>query len=69
MAEDKRRFDVRTIERRLREGIVSREDYQQHLDDLPDVADKAEPMESEFVEGVLADDEEQPPQDDGEDVE
>ncbi len=36
------RFDKRLVERNLRGGIVSREDYEQHLASLPDVAEKAE---------------------------
>ena len=56
MPKKDRTFDVRTIESFVREGKVSREDYAKHLESLPDVADKAAPMESTFVEGVLDDD-------------
>lgn len=55
MPEFDRKFDVRTISRFVREGIVDRKDYEAHLEQLPDVADKAAPMESEFVAGVLDD--------------
>lgn len=59
MASEERKFDVRTIERYLREGVVSRDEYEEHLEELPDVSDKAEDVEAEFVEGVL-DEEEEP---------
>ncbi len=58
MATTDRRFDVRTLERYLREGTITEEQYEAHLQELPDVADKAEPLESEFEEDVLDDDEE-----------
>ncbi len=54
-----RNYDVRTIERYLREGVIDRDEYQEHLDDLPDVADKAKEVEAEFVEGVLDDEEDE----------
>lgn len=59
MVKENRKFDVRTIERDVREGNVSREEYQEHLDNLPDVADKAQKIESEFVEGVLEEEDEE----------
>ncbi len=58
MATESRKFDVRTLERYLREETISREEYQQYLENLPDVSDKAEKMEAEFVEGVLNEQEE-----------
>ncbi len=36
------RFDKRILERNLRGGILSREAYEAHLAELPDVAEKAE---------------------------
>lgn len=59
MVKESRKFDVRTIERDVREGNVSRKEFQDYLESLPDVADKAEKIESEFVEGVLEDDDEE----------
>ncbi len=53
--DDDREFDIRTIERRIDQDEVDREDYEAHLDDLPDVSDNAEPIEAEFEEGVLDD--------------
>jgi hypothetical protein len=43
--EDPRFWDVRTIDRRIRRGQVGRKDYEKHLKSLPDVADKAAPIE------------------------
>ena len=59
MAKEESKFDIRTIERFVRDGIVSRDEYEEHLESLPDVSDKAVKMESEFVEGVLEDDDEE----------
>ena len=59
MAKAEQNFDIRTIERFVRDGIVSRDEYEEHLENLPDVSDKAVKMESQFVEGVLEDDEEE----------
>jgi hypothetical protein len=55
--EDLRFWDVRTVDRRVRRGLVTRKDYEKHLKSLPDVADKAQPIE-------LA--EEEQPEDQGE---
>ena len=52
--EDLRFWDVRTIERRIRRGLVGRKDYDKHLKSLPDVADKAAPIE--LADGESADD-------------
>ncbi len=43
--EDLRFWDVRTIERRIRRGLIPRKDYDKHLKSLPDIADKAAPLE------------------------
>jgi hypothetical protein len=43
--EDPRFWDVRTIDRRIRRGLVGRKDYEKHVKGLPDVADKAQPIE------------------------
>ena len=43
--EDLRFWDVRTIERRIRRGQLPRKDFEKHLKGLPDVADKAAPIE------------------------
>ena len=43
--EDPRFWDVRTMDRRIRRGLLTRKDYDKHLKSLPDVADKAQPIE------------------------
>ncbi len=56
MDRESRKFDIRTLPRFVRDGIVDRDKYEEHLEALPDVADKAAPMEAEFEAGVLDDD-------------
>jgi hypothetical protein len=48
--EDPRFWDVRTIERRIRQGMLSRKDYEKHLKSLPDVADKAQPFDLDALD-------------------
>ena len=55
--DDERKFDIRTIDRRLDDGEVSQDEYDEYLDDLPDVSDNAVEFEAEFEEDVLEDDE------------
>ena len=43
--EDPRFWDVRTIDRRVRRGLLNRKDYDKYLKSLPDVADKAQPID------------------------
>ena len=38
---DARRFDVRTQERNIRQGTLSRKEVREYLDSLPDVAGKS----------------------------
>ncbi len=38
--DERKKFDVRTIERNIREGLVSRKEYEQYLKKLRDVSDK-----------------------------
>lgn len=45
MSRESRKFDTRTMERFLRDGRISEEEYQKHLDALPDVSEKAVPVE------------------------
>jgi hypothetical protein len=55
--EDPRFWDVRTIERRIRRGQLPRKDYEKHLKGLPDVAEKAAPIElTDEEESSLGDD-------------
>jgi hypothetical protein len=41
-----RHQDKRTIERHLRAGAVDEKNWEKHLKSLPDVADKAAPVDS-----------------------
>ena len=55
-AKAQRLFDVRTIERNIKKGLVTRKDYEKHLKALADSAEKVAPPE------------EHPDDDDGYDV-
>lgn len=57
MSTDERKYDVRTLERNLERGLISREDYDKYLASLADVADKATKIEAKFEEGVLDEEE------------
>ena len=37
-------YDVRTIERYLREGKITKNDYEQYLKNLPDMVDESCPL-------------------------
>lgn len=41
-----RAFDIRTVERSIRRGTVTRKDYDKYLKSLPDVSDKVAPHEA-----------------------
>ncbi|MFU8803882.1 MAG: hypothetical protein ACNA8W_08755 [Bradymonadaceae bacterium] len=58
MATNERLFDIRTLERSLDRGLITREQYDDYLANLPDAADNAARVEAEFVEGVLTDEDE-----------
>jgi hypothetical protein len=45
---DEKKFDNRVIERHLRAGTVTAEEYKKYLDSLPDEADYAEPSKVRF---------------------
>ncbi len=51
-----RTYDVRTIERNIKKGNLTRKDYDKHLKSLPDVAEKVAPPEEDELDDV-ADDE------------
>ena len=42
-------LDVRTVERNIKAGKVSREDYQKHLETLEDCAEMGESTETQMV--------------------
>lgn len=54
-----RLFDLRTVERNIEHGLITREDYQAHLEGLDDSAEKGSVIEASFEVGVLDDDDEE----------
>ena len=54
--DDPRFWDVRTLERRLRKGQITKKDYEKHLKSLDDVAHKQAPIDLD-----AADDEDDEP--------
>ena len=55
---DNRLMDVRTVQRNIKAGKVSKEDYEKYLESLEDCADFAEESETQMVlHGVEADEE------------
>jgi hypothetical protein len=47
-----RTYDVRTIERNIKKGNLTRKDYDKYLKSLPDVADKVAPPEDDEADDV-----------------
>lgn len=47
-------MDVRVVERNIKAGKISREDYDRYLQELEDCSDRAEPSKVHFVHHVLA---------------
>ena len=47
-------YDVRVVNRHIKEGIVTKKDYDKHLRGLPDVEDKSEPLIIEDEEETAA---------------
>lgn len=50
---NERLFDVRLVERNINKGLITREEYEQHLKDLADRVEESDKIEAEFVENVL----------------
>ena len=44
---DARLFDVRTVERNIKRGLITRKEYEKHLKSLGDVSEKIQPPEPE----------------------
>lgn len=44
---DARLFDIRTVERNIKRGIITRKDYERYLKSLADAADKVAPSQTE----------------------
>ena len=51
-----RRFDLRTLERNIRNGVITQKEYDEYIASLKDASENAEKMESTFEVGVLAED-------------
>jgi hypothetical protein len=45
--DDSKLYDVRTLERRLRRGIINKKDYEKYLKSLPDAAGNIAPPETD----------------------
>ena len=45
---DPKLLDNRVVQRYLQKGRLDEKEYQRHLESLPDLADEAEEIESEF---------------------
>ncbi len=43
---DPKQIDKRTVERYLRSGVLDEKSYKQHIESLPDVAEKSVPVET-----------------------
>jgi hypothetical protein len=53
---DSKTLDKRVVHRYVRKGIVDDKEYEKHLKNLPDLAEKAAPVEAS-IEGEDLDDE------------
>ena len=42
---DVRLFDIRTVERNIKRGVITRKDYEKHLKSLADASDKVIPAD------------------------
>ncbi|MBW2057961.1 MAG: hypothetical protein JRJ26_10745 [Deltaproteobacteria bacterium] len=45
--DEKKKFDKRGIERKIREGLISQKEYEDYLTSLPDVSHKVSDREGE----------------------
>lgn len=61
--DESKKFDKRTIQRNLKEGIISAKEWEQFLKKLPDVSDKVEfVMSEETQEEETVEDKERTPE-------
>lgn len=51
-AKAQRLFDVRTIERNIKKGLITRKDYEKHLKSLNDATEKVAPHEEHELDDV-----------------
>lgn len=47
-----KKFDIRNIERNIKEGIITQKDYEIYLSKLPDVSDKIYNPDESFEEEI-----------------
>ena len=59
--DENKKFDKRTIEKNLREGIVSAEEWKKFLRSLPDVSDNVDYVIIEEEKGEAAEDRREKP--------
>jgi hypothetical protein len=45
--DDAKLYDVRTLERKLRKGVINKKDYDKYLKSLPDSSDNIAPREED----------------------
>jgi predicted RNA-binding protein associated with RNAse of E/G family len=45
--EDAKAWDVRTLERKLRKGLITKKDYEKYLKGLPDKSENIAPPETD----------------------
>lgn len=46
-AKDARLFDLRTVERNIKRGVITRKDYERYLKSLPDAGTNVAPAEAD----------------------
>lgn len=56
---DERLFDKRTVERNIEKGLITREEYEEYLENLEDSSENVTEFEAEYEVGVLEDDEDE----------
>jgi len=54
--DDPRFWDVRTLERRLRKGLITKKDYDKYLKTIPDAAEKQGPIDLSAADDGEAED-------------
>lgn len=47
-------YDVRVTNRHIREGVITKKDYEKYLSELPDVENKSEPLIIDDEDGKSA---------------
>ena len=51
---NERLFDVRTLDRNIKKGLITEAEYQAYLESLTDASEKGTRVVAEYVEGVLS---------------